>query len=168
MVDDDEEVHISGMGINIKDGKTHVRFGPGGLHIGDSKIESKYRKARDLVTGIMALLTVLAYLAIGGFMQIWHPTWIMFLLIPIAESVVSAIAYRRVTKFSFPLVITGAYLLLGFLAGGWHPWWVLFITIPIFYIVFRPLERLWLKDKTVTIDGVEVKLDEVGIEKDEE
>ncbi len=162
VIDDEDEVHISGLGINIKDGHTQVRLGPGGIQVGDSKIEEQCRKTRDLVTGTMALLTILAYVSIGGFLHIWHPTWIMFLLIPLAESIVLAVAYRRVTKLSFPVLVSGIYLLIGFLYGEWHPWWVLFITIPIFYLIFRPIEKLWLKDKTVTIDGVEVKLDEVG------
>ena len=30
-------------------------------------------------------------------------------------------------------------------------------------MAFRPLEKLWLKDKTVVIDGETVKLDDIGI-----
>ena len=164
VIDDDEEVHISGRGLSVVDGNTHVQIGPGGIHFGDSKIEKKIRKTRELVAGLTALLCVIAYILVGALYQLWHPLWIIFLLIPIAESVVSAIAYRRVTKLSYPVIVTAAFLLIGFLTTIWHPTWVIFITIPIFYMAFRPLERLWLKDKTITIDGVEIKLDKVGDE----
>lgn len=168
VVDDEDEIHISGTGLNIKDGDTHVRIGPGGVHIGDAKIEGKIRKTRELVTGLLALACVITYILLGSLLTLWHPTWLIFFLIPIGESLVSAIAYRRITKISYPVIVAGAYLLLGFLIGGWHPWWVLFITIPIFYMIFRPLERLWLKNKTVTIDGVDVDLSKVGEEHKED
>jgi HTH-type transcriptional regulator/antitoxin HipB len=169
VVDDKDEVHISGLGVNVVDGDTHVHIGPGGLRIGDAKIEKKYRRVRELVAGLSALLCVITYILIGTFLNLWHPGWIIFLAIPILESIVSALAYRRITKLAYPVMVTVAYLLIGFLAGGWHPWWVLFITVPIFYMVMKPIERIWLKDKTVTIDDVEIKLDEVGEEhKDKE
>ncbi len=168
VVDEHDEVHISGAGVNIIDGGKHIHFGPGGIHIGDAKIERKYKKVRELVTGLTALLCVIAYILMGSILTLWHPGWLVFLLIPIAESIVSVIAYRRVTKLAFPVMVAAAYLIIGFQAGMWHPWWVLFLTIPVFYMVFRPIERIWLKDKKVTIDDIEINLDEVGEDKKEE
>jgi HTH-type transcriptional regulator/antitoxin HipB len=164
VIDDDEEVHISGRGLSVVDGDTHVQIGPGGIHLGDAKIEKKIRKTRELVAGLTALVCVITYILVGALYQLWHPLWIIFLAIPIAESIVSAIAYRRITKLSYPVIVTAAFLLVGFLTTVWHPTWVMFVTIPIFYMAFRPLEKLWLKDKTITIDGVEIKLDKVGEE----
>jgi len=147
--------------------KSYVHIGGHGVRIGDSRIEKKYRKARSMITGLAALAATIAYILIGAFTGLWHPWWILFLAIPVIESIVSCVAYRRVTKFAYPIIVVIAYLLIGFLLGGWHPWWILFLTIPVFYMAFRPLEKLWLKDKTVTIDGVEVKLDRVGLDEDD-
>jgi len=168
VIDDDEEVHISGAGVNVIEGDKHVHIGPGGIRLGDAKIESKYKKVRDLVTGLSALIIVITYILLGAFRQLWHPAWILFLLIPIIESIGSVIAYRRITKFAYPVLVTAAYLFIGFEYAGFHPWWVLFITIPIFYMVFKPIENLWLKKKTVTIDGEVIHLDAVGTDKDDE
>lgn len=154
-----EEVHISGRGINVKDGKQDVNIGLNGIHIGNSKIENKVRRIRDVVSGITALLVVIGYILIGTLLGLWHPGWILFLAIPIIESLVSVFAYRRITKFAYPVLVVAAYLYIGLVLHLWHPWWVLFLTIPVFYMAFKPLERLWLKDKFVTIDGEQVCID---------
>jgi len=167
VIDDKEEVHISGDGIHVTENGKDIHIGGHGVRIGDSRIEKKYRKARSMITGLAALAATIAYILIGAFTGLWHPWWILFLAIPVIESIVSCVAYRRVTKFAYPIIVVIAYLLIGFLLGGWHPWWILFLTIPVFYMAFRPLEKLWLKDKTVTIDGVEVKLDRVGLDEDD-
>ena len=168
VVDDKEEVHISGAGVNVVDGKTNINIGTNGIHFGDARIESKFRYTRKIVTGLVALLATIAYFLVGGLIGLWHPTWLIFLAIPVAESIVSCIAYRRVTRLSYPIIVTAAYLFIGFQLGMWHPWWVLFLTIPIFYMAFRPLEKLWLKDRTITIDGETICLDKVGHDDDDD
>jgi len=163
VVDDKEEVHISTDGVHVFDGKTNINIDKDGIHCKDSRIEKKIRNTRQIVTGLTALLSVIAYILLGSLMGLWHPTWLIFLSIPIVESIISAIAYRRITRLAYPVIVVVAYLLVGFQYGGWHPWWVLFLTIPIFYMVFRPLEKLWLKDKSIVIDGETVKFDDIGI-----
>jgi len=168
VIDDGDEVHISGAGVHVVDGDKRFDFGPEGVHCGNIKIERKYHNLKQVVTGLTALLATIAYILMGSFLGLWHPGWIIFLAIPVVESIISVIVYRRVTKLAYPIIVVIAYLLIGFLLGGWHPWWVLFLTIPVFYMTFSPLERLWLKDKTINIDGFTIRLDEVGIHKDDD
>jgi transcriptional regulator with XRE-family HTH domain len=147
VVDEGEEVHIGIGGIHVTDKDSNVHIGPGGIHIDDrKKPEPKGVRLREILTGIYALAIAVAYVFIGLFTRMWHPYWLLFLTIPLFSSVFDCFIYKRITKFAFPVLVTGAYLLLGFvIVHEWHPWWAIFLTIPLFYVIFRPIERLWLK-----------------------
>jgi transcriptional regulator with XRE-family HTH domain len=81
----------------------------------------------------LTLLALLIYLGIGMFYDIWHPTWLIFLLIPLTGKTLAAIQHKNWRKLPYPLIITVIYLCLGFLYHSWHPAWVLFLTIPLYY-----------------------------------
>jgi len=150
VVDRGDEVHIGPSGIHVADGHDNVHIGPGGIHIGEKK-HLKGVKFREAFSAVFGVLVTVAYIFIGIFIG-WHPWWLIFLAIPLVTSLIDCFIYKRITKFAYPVLVVGAYLLIGFLFNGWHPWWVLFLTIPVFYIMFRPIEKLWLKDCCVDVE----------------
>lgn len=84
------------------------------------------------------ILALIAFLAVGFLKGIWHPTWLVFLTIPIYYYVVSLIESinegdgKSIWKLlPYPLFCAIAYICLGFLGGWWHPAWLIFLTIPI-------------------------------------
>lgn len=81
----------------------------------------------------LPLIVIITYIAIGVLSGIWHPTWLLFLLIPLWESMLSARKHRHLSYFCFPVLVIAAYLVLGFVWGLWHPGWLLFLSIPLFY-----------------------------------
>ena len=85
----------------------------------------------------IAMIAVLVYLAIGVFYHIWHPTWIVFLLIPLYGFMASAIQQKDWKLLLYPIAIAATYLTIGFLYGAWHPAWLLLLTIPLYYSLIR-------------------------------
>ena len=85
----------------------------------------------------IAMIAILVYAAIGLFYNIWHPTWLVFLLIPICGGIASAIQQRNWKLLPYPIVIAATYLTIGFLYDAWHPAWLLFLTIPLYYSLIR-------------------------------
>lgn len=83
---------------------------------------------RDLGAAFPVLIAVI-YGLLGAVFQIWHPGWILFLLIPI---------YYVGLYGGYPILMVFCYLLAGFGFGWWHPAWVLFLTIPLFYLLYHP------------------------------
>lgn len=75
------------------------------------------------------ILIAVIYGFLGAIFQIWHPGWILFLLIPI---------YYVGLYGGYPILMVFCYLLAGFGFGWWHPAWVLFLTIPLFYLLYHP------------------------------
>lgn len=85
------------------------------------------------------ILVPLVYVAIGRLINLWHPTWIMFLFIPIYYRLCIAVGVK--TKKSFLLnlpvaeIIVTAYITLGVLFSLWSSAWLMFFLVPIYYWV---------------------------------
>lgn len=81
----------------------------------------------------ITLITVFIYLVLGFFFDLWHPGWIVFIMIPVLMSFISAIQNKNALRFFYPVLVCAVYLVLGCVWGLWHPWWILFLTVPIYY-----------------------------------
>jgi len=144
--DGDEEVHISWKGIDAKgeDGE-HVHVDRNGATIidGDGNIHIRKSKHWLLHEIPVTMIICLSYLILGLVWNLWHPGWIVFMLIPVFYSLFTAIEQHNPSCFCYPILIAAVYLLIGCVWSGWHPWWVLFITIPLYY----SLCDIWKKYK---------------------
>ena len=139
--DGSDEVHVGWKGVQvIEDGKETVRIG--GDYHGDEPWYENVRmgwytdKAQHYSWKMDATLTLMAvcvYLWIGFSHDLWHPGWLLFLVVPILTTFIQAIKAKSANLFSYPVLVTLVYLYLGFVERIWHPTWVLFITIPIYY-----------------------------------
>lgn len=148
-IESEEFVRVGFGGVHVKDKQGEVHVGWDGIHVDDRKkgdsvhIDKngvfvngeKYEK--DWFTHHahfpMALVIVVAYIIIGCGWNAWHPGWLIFLLIPVWESFVSAIRKRKAEAFAYPVFATLIFLCLGIFCEMWHPGWVVFITIPLYY-----------------------------------
>ena len=90
------------------------------------------------------ILIVIAYLAIGFIGHTWHPTWLIFLTIPIYYEMIAmsrAKSFRKKANiFPYPILCVIFYLSMGFDYGWWHPTWMLFLTIPIYYMFVNSIK----------------------------
>ena len=91
---------------------------------------------------IAAILCTIAYLIMGFCLpRGWECGWIVFMLVPVIPTMVTAIVKRKPTEFLFPVFVTGLYLVAGMCYGRWHPEWVMFLTIPVYYIIAEAIEK---------------------------
>jgi len=91
------------------------------------------------------ILIVFAYLIIGFMFDTWHPTWLLFLTIPIYYEMIAmsrAKTFRaKANIFPYPILCVILYLSVGFDYGWWHPWWLLFLTIPVYYMFVNSIKN---------------------------
>lgn len=121
----------------------------------------------DFVSGLFVFGTAIVYLTIGFLVPNygWSCYWVLFLLIPIASSLVEAIQERRICKFLYPVLVVAVYCFLGMrfndvsynlfgkeMHGFWHPMWILFLTIPLFYAVAGPIDSYIHKTEDTNTD----------------
>lgn len=78
-----------------------------------------------------ASFCILLYLCLGFIWGLWHPGWIVFLMVPIVIGVLK----KGLRGFPYPVFIAAVYLCLGCIWGFWHPGWLVFLTIPIYYTI---------------------------------
>ena len=81
------------------------------------------------------MLSVIAYLAFGyfGVCGGWAAGWVVFFIVPLYYSFISAIEHRNPNHFAFPVLVTAVYIYLGITEGMWHPYWAEFLLIPVYY-----------------------------------
>ena len=111
----------------------------------------------DVSSGVIAISCAIAFFILGFLLPHgigWSCYWVVFLLIPILISLIEAVLKRRMTKFSYPIVVVFVYCFLGMrfhdltytlfnveFTGFWHPMWILFLTIPIYYMIATPIDN---------------------------
>ena len=95
----------------------------------------KFNSLKARIIEATPLICLIVYLFIGFVFHIWHPTWVIFFLIPIMPTILS----ENLAKTLYPLICVVVYLFLGLTWSLWHPAWLIFLTIPVYYILFRPL-----------------------------
>ncbi len=117
-------------------------------------------------TGIYALVTVAAYIALGvTFGQTaWTVGWLLFLTVPMFASIVNSIrkkSFRRfLTHFPWELLIIAGYLFVGLMFGIWHPTWVAFIFIPVWRWLISLIAGKKKDSSSVVIDAEDVDDDD--------
>lgn len=86
------------------------------------------------------LLIAVIFVFIGVLTHVWHPTWLMFLLVPAYYSFVAFLDHRDgsgtkaiLRYFPFPTIVIILYLCMGFFLNLWHPGWLIFLLIPLYY-----------------------------------
>lgn len=88
---------------------------------------------------IISIAVVVVYVLVGFSAKIWHPTWMMFLLIPLLLTVaISLLAgkTKRITALmltsSVSLLAVIVYLFAGLVFHMWAVAWIVFLAIPVY------------------------------------
>ena len=95
------------------------------------------KELSGLITGLVALLATACFMIIGLLTGVWHPTWMVFLIIPVTGIIGDALTKGKEMTFTglVAILAAGVFLVIGFLTGRWHPAWLVFFAIPIFSII---------------------------------
>ena len=129
---DGSEVHIGWNGIHVDDKEKgdNVHIDKKGVYVNGKKYDGY-----SIFFGNFpfAALICILYVIIGTLFQAWHPGWLLFLLIPLWYSFVSAVKHENANLFAYPVLATLLFLSAGFFWGIWHPGWIIFLTIPLYY-----------------------------------
>lgn len=124
---DDSSIYNDARDEDMEDGETTTITA-------DIKVEKK-----GLHSFPIAILATIIYLFLGIVFNLWHPGWLIFLMIPIFHVFTSPRKKgKRWKSLPYPILCTIIFLLIGFLFDGWYYAWLIFLTIPLWsYFVKR-------------------------------
>ena len=141
--DDGDQIHITKEGVEVMDEN-------GDVTKSKNFKDCKPHPASWVVPSVVGALALIGYFLLGLLWTDanmgWSMGWILFLLVPVASSIESAIRHKKICNFAYPILVVAAYLTLGFLGQrfgfkGWEFYWFLFLTVPAFYLIFAPIDK---------------------------
>lgn len=102
------------------------------IYIGKNK-KKNGKSFKSKFTSALPLMCVVAYLLLGFLLDLWHPGWLVFLLIPILPTFFNVFSKNKKSSWMSLIVLltVAIYLTVGFVFQLWHPNWIIFFIIPI-------------------------------------
>ncbi len=98
----------------------------------DGKIRKQNRKNNGKIVAIMPFVSLILFFIMGYAFHLWHPGWLVFLLIPVTAIIAGARKDKNGTLIALmPFIATAIYLGFGFGMNLWHPTWLIFFLIPV-------------------------------------
>lgn len=94
------------------------------------------RRYKHKFIALSPFFAVLVFMIIGMSTDIWHPTWLIFLIIPITAIILSTDKQEKVVALS-PFVAVITFILVGTYTNYWNPAWLIFLIIPITALVYE-------------------------------
>lgn len=92
---------------------------------------------RGKIISITPIVCTIVFLLLGFLKGLWHPGWVVFLLIPIVPILLNIFSGKRKGfRALLILLIIASYFVMGTVWHLWHPGWIVFLLIPIVSIIF--------------------------------
>lgn len=112
--------------INIDDSDDRI------IQINKNKI-NKGRSIKNKLNSALPLLCTAIFLLLGFEFKLWHPGWLIFLLIPLVPTFMNVFSSNKKSSWMslITLLTIVTYITLGFSIELWHPTWIMFFIIPI-------------------------------------
>lgn len=102
-------------------------------------LTEEYKKIVKPQSGSQKLIALMPFISLGIFFilgfgyDLWHPGWMVFLLIPVVAIVLEMGSKKNPHLFTAlsPFFATFVFLYLGIAHDLWHPAWIVFLMTPI-------------------------------------
>lgn len=143
------EVHVSWRGIHVldKNNDNEVHLDKNGIRVkGDEAQNHIFTRGKDAELPL-CMIAIVVYIVIGYMYHVWHPGWLVFLLVPVISTLICAVRNRNANFFAYPVLVALIFLYSGLVNHVWHPAWAVFLTIPLYYSLVGYI-RQWRKRDT--------------------
>jgi len=82
------------------------------------------------ILAAVPMISLLAFLISGLYLENWSLGWTFFLLIPLSWILLTGKPLKKISE-SMPFIALLVFLWLGFGFGFWHPGWLVFLLVPL-------------------------------------
>lgn len=110
------------------------RLGKNKIHINIGKSKNKVIKK---LSALLPLICLTAFFILGFCFNLWHPGWVVFLFIPVGETILNMFTKKgKALIMSITVVVCFiVFMVLGLGWNLWHPGWLIFMLLPIVGVV---------------------------------
>ena len=101
-----------------------------------------------IISSLLLLLFTAVYLYLGLTHELWHPTWLIFLLLPLLALLYSQFILKETIEFVAytPFIAVLIFVIWGHFGNAYHYSWLVFLMIPMTAILFS-------KEKVVEVES---------------
>ncbi|QWC00531.1 hypothetical protein KHQ88_02885 [Mycoplasmatota bacterium] len=99
----------------------------------DLKLKEYEDKEISTVIALAPFVSLISYLGLGLGLDLWHPGWLIFIIVPILFLVFSVFHddFLAGILALIPFGIIFSYFFIGFYFHIWHPTWLIFMLLPV-------------------------------------
>lgn len=140
LVDDEgNEVSITEKGVNLAT--------PNGEKRKVKVFKDKFDAVIACVECGLFLLSVVAYILLGTYLNMWHNAWVLMFTPGIMCSFVRAIKSKNANKVNMVFIALFVFFFVCMVKPGmssnlWHPMWVVFLSIPLYHSVVSTIHKV--------------------------
>ncbi|MFH0992988.1 MAG: DUF1700 domain-containing protein [bacterium] len=100
-----------------------------------------HHRHNSKLIALTPFIATITYFILGMAFGLWHPGWLVFLLIPVTAIIVNGRQSFIATLTALsPFIAVVTFFLLGATIGVWHPAWLIFLIIPMIGSLNKPLK----------------------------
>lgn len=102
----------------------------------DTLTLKKQKEYNNKLVALSPFVAVITFMVIGLTTNVYHPTWLIFFIIPMTAIILNTRNKDRIVSLS-PFIAVIIFILIGYDTGIYHPTWLIFLIIPISAIIFN-------------------------------
>lgn len=94
------------------------------------------KRKGDRIVALSPFISLILFFILGFSKGLWHPGWLVFLLIPASAIFVELVNGKPHSLVALsPFIAVGLFFFIGFAYSTWHPTWLVFLLIPVTGII---------------------------------
>ena len=91
-------------------------------------------KKSEKIIALSPFIAVIIFFILGMVFDTWHPTWLIFLIIPASAIIIETPGMSKWVALS-PFLSVAIFMLLGTFYDLWVPGWLVFLLIPMLGVI---------------------------------
>ena len=113
-------------------------------------------KDKNVLTALSPFAATVAFFIMGFGFDLWHPGWVVFLLIPMTAIIVNSkdMKFLGLLTALSPFIAVLVYVYIGMEHDLWHPGWLVFLFIPAVGLLNEKNIGRLLLSETLLLGGI--------------
>lgn len=135
---DYEQMYDDALDRGLTDNEVYQLLGNPEIVINELRDTLTLKRQKQYKTKFIALtpfIAVITFMVVGLTTGIYHPTWLIFLIIPMSAIILNTKDKEKIVALS-PFVALIFFITVSFFTETWQPTWLIFLIIPLLGMLY--------------------------------